>query len=123
MGSDPILPLTGQNSGFSEMLPARPYPASLSFRSSSRRFAGSLAADVCRADQNGRFRRDLAVGRPLPSRTGDPILRLCLDRPATVGEVAPHFLPHGAAYLFRQCCECLASGSPTAFKRAVIDIE
>ena len=60
---------------------------------------------------------------PLPSRTGDPILRLRLDRPAPVGEVAPHFLPHGATYLLRQCCECLASGSPTAFKGAVIDIE
>src|SRR5216684_4489073 len=40
-----------------------------------------------------------------------------------VGEVAPHFLPHGATYLLRQCCECLASGSPAAFKGAVIDIE
>ena len=52
----------------------------------------------------------LPVGHtPLPSRTGDPILRLGLDRPATVGEVAPHFLPNGVAYLLRQCCECLAS--------------
>jgi len=60
---------------------------------------------------------------PLPSRTGDPILRLHLDRSTIVGEVAPHFLPHGAAYLLRQCCECLASGSPAAFKGAVIGIE
>jgi hypothetical protein len=59
----------------------------------------------------------------LPSRTGDPILRLRLDRPATVGEVAPHFLTHGAAYLLRQCSKCLASGGPTAFKGAVIGIE
>src|SRR5580704_6145508 len=60
---------------------------------------------------------------PLPSRTSDPILCLCLDRPATIGEVAPYFLPHGAAYLLRQCRERLASGSSTAFKRAVIGIE
>lgn len=43
--------------------------------------------------------------RRLPSRTGDPILRFRLDRAAPVGEVAPYFLPHGAAYLLRQCCK------------------
>ena len=59
----------------------------------------------------------------LPSRAADPILRLRLDRSASVRKVTPHFLPHGAAYLLRQCCECLAGGRPTAFKGAVIDIE
>ena len=59
----------------------------------------------------------------LPSRAADPILRLRLDRSASVRKVTPHFVPHGAAYLLRQCCECLAGGRPTAFKGAVIDIE
>jgi hypothetical protein len=54
---------------------------------------------------------------PLPSRTGDPILRHRLDEPTPVGEVAPHSLPHGAAYLLWQRCERLASGSPISFKR------
>jgi hypothetical protein len=40
---------------------------------------------------------------PLASGTGDPVLCLSLDRPARVGEVAPHLLAHGAAYLLRQC--------------------
>jgi hypothetical protein len=53
---------------------------------------------------------------PLSSRAGDPVLRLSLDGPAFVSEAAPHFLAHGAAYLLRQRCECLASGSPAAFK-------
>src|SRR5580658_1014933 len=60
---------------------------------------------------------------PLPSRTGDPILRLRLDRPATVGEVAPHFLPHGTADLLRQSRERLAGGGSAAFKGAVIGVE
>src|ERR1700724_1235013 len=59
----------------------------------------------------------------LPPRTGDPILRLCLDRPATVGEVAPHFLPHGAAYLLGERSQRLASGSAAAFKGAIIGVE
>jgi hypothetical protein len=60
---------------------------------------------------------------PLPSRTGDPILCLRLDGTAPVREVAPYFLSHGAAYLLRQCGECLASGTPTALEGTVIGIE
>ena len=41
----------------------------------------------------------------------------------TVAEVASHFVPHGAAYILRQCGECLASGTPTALEGAVIGIE
>ena len=40
---------------------------------------------------------------PLASGTGNPVLCLGLDRPARVGEAAPHLLAHGAAYLLRQC--------------------
>jgi hypothetical protein len=56
-------------------------------------------------------------------RTGDAILRLRLDGPALVGEVALYFLPHGGAYLLRQGCKCLASGSPTTLERTLISIE
>ena len=42
---------------------------------------------------------------------------------AAVGQFAPHFLPNGLAHLLRQCCECLARGSPAAFEGAVIGIE
>jgi hypothetical protein len=59
----------------------------------------------------------------LLSRAGDTILRLRLDWPATVGEIAPHFLPNGLAYLLRQCSERLARGTPAALKGAVIGIE
>ena len=65
----------------------------------------------------------LTAPGPLPSGTGDPILRLRLDRPAAIAEAAPHFIPHGATYLLRQCGECLASGIPTALKGAIIGIE
>src|SRR6516225_1207877 len=55
--------------------------------------------------------------------TSDPVLCLGLDGPAHVGEVAPHLLAHGAAYLLRQCGQGLASGSSAAFKGAVIGIK
>ena len=64
------------------------------------------------------------VGTPLLAPgAGDPVLCLGLDRPTRVGEVAPHLLTHGAAYLLRQCGQGLASGSSAAFKGAVIGIK
>ena len=64
---------------------------------------GQAAIKCCRRAQLAHRRRRPPLHYTLlPSRTGDPILRLCLDRPAAVGQFAPHFLPDGAAYLRRQ---------------------
>src|SRR5262245_61439391 len=75
-----------------------------------------------RLGQYSRSRRRSLI-TPLAPSIGDPVLDLHLDWSARVGDAAPYFLAHGAAYLFGHCGERLASGSPAAFKGAVIGVE
>ena len=57
------------------------------------------------------------VGTPLLAPgAGDPVLCLGLDRPTRVGEVAPHLLTHGVAYLLRQAARAWPVEAPPRSK-------
>ena len=72
-----------------------------------------------RLGQYSRSRRRTII-TPLAPSIRDPVLDLHLDWSGRVGDAAPYFRAHGAAYLLGHRGERLASGRPAALRRAII---
>ena len=85
--------------------------------------ARRLARQTARLRRPYSSRRNRRVRHRLAPATGDSVLRLDLDWPARVAEVAPNFVAHSSTKFVRQGCQSLAGGSAAAFKRPVIRVE